>query len=842
MSFFRTALLHWPRQLLGQLLRLSSQIFSRLLLRPVLLPLLRQLIPPLDWRLLIWLLGFALLLTSTRPFWLEALDRQLFRFAASLLPTQSAPDPIDVLSLSPQEMQQLLHDPLADSATTSLVYRLMARPAPVSVVLPELPRSQLFSAERLLRDMPAHSPPHQAWQAREQLRERFLQWLRSPQVYLVQPNAAPYLNLDAHVSEATSATESSTLQELSASEIPTHPSLAVAIGAGSYRLWPLHSATSDSNMQASAAQRQPLLWRHGDVLYPGLVLALLHGSLQAATGAASIEHQGAFHWQPPQTLNHLADRRIYRLNSDGSVYPAYHASAGLTPVLNALDRSQFLQQADQNYLLLISVSGDSTPLQIASSLQSLQSGRYFHSPWWAGLLEKGLIAALMLYALWLMPRFGNGVRILVSVLLLVVLLTTQLGYQITQLRWLPLGIVMQFLILATLLIMLWRRQQQPIEQLQRHHDAMAVQWSQQLVQQHQLDQALAALEPCKTSNEVLDLLYEIGGQHERKRRPAAAAAVYRQLLQRKRRYKDVAKRLKQLEQPQASTQLILAPNLSKTVVIGDAHGQPQFGRYQVESELGRGAMGVVYLGFDPKISRRVAIKTLDYSRYEGDELNAVKARFFREAEAAGRLRHPNIVSVYDVGEDHDLAYIAMDYIEGQPLSDFTSRKAQLPMTEVFSIIADVADALHYAHRESIVHRDIKPANILYHRDSRKVTVTDFGIARILSDQSTQTGEILGSPLYMSPEQILGKKVDKASDIFSLGVTLFQLLASELPFKGDNIAELSRQILQGKPADIRDLCPSLPAGARRIINKALQKDPKDRYRDAAEMANALRNIR
>ena len=842
MSFFRTALLHWPRRLFAQLLRLGSQLFSRLLLHPVLLPLLRRLVPPLDWRLLIWLLGFSLLLSTARPSWLEALDRQLFRFASSLLPSQSTPDRIDVLSLSPTEMQQLLHDPLADTATTSLLYRLLARTAPVAVVLPELPRSQLFSAERLLRDMPAHTPPHQAWQAREQLRARFLQWLASPQVYLVQPDAAPYLNIDAKVSEAVDAAQRSTLQRLSTRDIPTHPTLAVAVGSGTFRLWPLSLHQSDSAADAVAAQPQPLLWRHGDAIYPGIALALLHGSLQSATGAASVDHQAAFHWLPPHTLSHLADRRSYRLNSDGSIYPAYHASTGLAPAVNTLDRQQFLQQPEQNGLLFIGVSGDTTPLQIASTLQSLQSGRYFQSPWWTSLLEKGLIAVLMLYALWLMPKFGNGVRVLVSVLLLLVLLTTQLGYQITQLRWLPLGTVMQFLIFATLLIMLWRRQQQPVERLQQHHDDIAVQWSQQLLQQHQLEQALTVLAPCKTSTEVLDLLYEIGGQHERKRRPAAAAAVYRQLLQRKRRYKDVAKRLKQLEQPQALTTLTLAPNLSKTVVIGDAHSQPQFGRYQVESELGRGAMGVVYLGFDPKISRRVAIKTLDYSRYEGDELNAVKARFFREAEAAGRLRHPNIVSVYDVGEDHDLAYIAMDYIEGQPLSDFTSKKAQLPMTEVFNIIADVADALHYAHRESIVHRDIKPANILYHRDSHKVTVTDFGIARILSDQSTQTGDILGSPLYMSPEQILGKKVDKASDIFSLGVTLFQLLASELPFKGDNIAELSRQIIQGKPADIRDLCPGLPAGARRIINKALQKDPKDRYRDAAEMANALRNVR
>ncbi len=797
-------------------------------------PLLRRMQPPLDWRLLIWLVGLGLLLSPIRPAWLDALDRQLFQVGVSLLPAQPAPRPLDVLALTPAEMQQLLRDPLDSGQSTALVYALTASTRPVALLLPELPRTQPHSAERLLQDTPANEPIHQAWTAREQLRTRLLQWMASPQIFLASPTHSPYLGVDARiVDDAPASADNLPLwQRLAMRDIPDHPTLAAASGAGAFHLWPVATPVVDSSHEASPLTQQ-LLWRHGDGLYQGLVLALVRASTE--DNAAD----SAYHWRAPHQLSLMPTKQNFRLNSDGSFLPAYQTATGTAPVVKEQDLKSFLQSGASTDLLIVGVAGDPALTKLVGGVQSLQSGHYFHSPWWTGVVEKGLLIGLLIYALWLMPKLASGVQLLITILLLLLLATSQIGYQLTQLRWLPLGVTMQFLLLATVLVLLWRRQQQPVEQLQRQHQEIALQWSRHSLQQGQLEQAFDALQHCSSTNDVLEQLYEIGGQHERKRRPAAAVAVYRHLQQRKRRYKDVNKRLQLLEQPQAFAHTTLMPSLSKTVVITDSHSQPQFGRYQVESELGRGAMGVVYLGFDPKISRKVAIKTLDYSRYDGDELVAVKARFFREAEAAGRLRHPNIVSVYDVGEDHDLAYIAMDYVEGQPLSDFTSKKAQLPIAEVCQIIADVADALHYAHGENIVHRDIKPSNILYHRDTGKVTVTDFGIARIVNEQSTQTGEILGSPLYMSPEQILGKKVDKASDIFSLGVTLFQLLTSELPFKGANIAELSRQILQGKPVDIRDLRPGLSASVRRIINKALQKDPGDRYRDAADMASALR---
>jgi serine/threonine protein kinase len=202
----------------------------------------------------------------------------------------------------------------------------------------------------------------------------------------------------------------------------------------------------------------------------------------------------------------------------------------------------------------------------------------------------------------------------------------------------------------------------------------------------------------------------------------------------------------------------------------DASGnveKPMLGRYQIEKELGKGAMGVVYMGRDPKINRVVAIKTMALSQeFEADELVEVKERFFREAETAGRLNHPNIVQMYDAGEEHDLAYIAMEFLKGKDLVPYAKAGNLMPVPRVMSIVARVADALSYAHENNVVHRDIKPANIMYEPESDQVKVTDFGIARITDSSKTKTGMVLGTPSYMSPEQLAGKKIDGRSDLFS----------------------------------------------------------------------------
>jgi serine/threonine-protein kinase len=263
------------------------------------------------------------------------------------------------------------------------------------------------------------------------------------------------------------------------------------------------------------------------------------------------------------------------------------------------------------------------------------------------------------------------------------------------------------------------------------------------------------------------------------------------------------------------------------------------GRYKVLKELGRGAMGLVYLGKDPMIQRFVAIKTLRLDHIDNDDkLQAVKTRFFREAESTGRLSHPNIVTIYDAGEEDDLGYIAMELIEGTPLKQWARKPNLMPVNEVLLTVATVADALDYAHQQGVVHRDIKPANIMLTKD-RVVKVMDFGIATIASSRQTQTNIVVGTPTYMSPEQIAGKKVDGRSDIFSLGIVLFELLTGQLPFTADILSVVLFSIAHHPHPAIQTLRPDLPPMVQEIVDRALQKELAHRYRRAEEFAGALR---
>jgi eukaryotic-like serine/threonine-protein kinase len=263
------------------------------------------------------------------------------------------------------------------------------------------------------------------------------------------------------------------------------------------------------------------------------------------------------------------------------------------------------------------------------------------------------------------------------------------------------------------------------------------------------------------------------------------------------------------------------------------------GRYKVLKELGRGAMGLVYLGKDPTIQRFVAIKTMRLDHIDHDDkLQDVKARFFREAESTGRLSHPNIVTIYDAGEEQDLGYIAMELIEGTSLKQWSRKPNLMPTNEILLTVAVVADALDYAHQQGVVHRDIKPANIMLTKD-RIVKVMDFGIAKLASSSKTQTNVVLGTPMYMSPEQVAGKKVDGRSDIFSLGTVLFELLTGQLPFTADNLPALLFSIAHHPHPAIQTLRPDLPPMVQEIVDRALHKDLPRRYRRAEEFARDLR---
>ena len=247
-------------------------------------------------------------------------------------------------------------------------------------------------------------------------------------------------------------------------------------------------------------------------------------------------------------------------------------------------------------------------------------------------------------------------------------------------------------------------------------------------------------------------------------------------------------------------------------------------------------MGEVYRARDSRLGREVALKVLGESRARDRE---ALERFEREARAASALNHPNIVTIYDAGEEHDLAYIAMEFLKGKDLTGHIKANTLLPPARVLDIIAKSADALEYANSQNVVHRDIKPANIMYEEDSGAIKLTDFGIARITDSSKTKTGMVLGTPSYMSPEQLAGKKVDGRSDLFSLGVTLYQMLAGQLPFQADSMATLMFKIANEPHAALTTLRPELPAAIDAIINKALQKDPEQRYQSGAEFARDVR---
>jgi serine/threonine protein kinase len=265
------------------------------------------------------------------------------------------------------------------------------------------------------------------------------------------------------------------------------------------------------------------------------------------------------------------------------------------------------------------------------------------------------------------------------------------------------------------------------------------------------------------------------------------------------------------------------------------------GRYQIEKQLGKGAMGVVYLGRDTKLDRLVAIKTLPLAlEFEEEELQEATIRFFREASTAGRLEHPNIVSIYDAGEEQEFAYIAMEYLKGGNLVPYTQKDNLLAIEIIIDIMIHAAEALHYAHKNDIIHRDIKPANIMYNSVTNKIKLTDFGIARITDSNNTKTGTILGTPSYMSPEQLSGKPIDHRTDLFSLGVTLYQLLTGELPFQADSMATLMFKITNKAHPNILTIRKDIPLCFKQIIDISLDKTDSKRYQSGAEFANALRD--
>jgi serine/threonine-protein kinase len=264
----------------------------------------------------------------------------------------------------------------------------------------------------------------------------------------------------------------------------------------------------------------------------------------------------------------------------------------------------------------------------------------------------------------------------------------------------------------------------------------------------------------------------------------------------------------------------------------------KIGKYKILGTLGRGGMGIVYKGLDPDIEREVAVKTIRFDALtEGEEKEEMLARFVREAKAAGRLNHPNIITIYDVIRESDLTFIIMQYVDGKSLQELIDSGKRFSPQEVIDLLRPVAAALDFAHRNGIVHRDIKPANILLDKSGRPF-LADFGVARIETSTMTGPGKTIGTLSYMSPEQVLGNPVDHRADLFALGVILYELLTGKKPFAGDNLSTIVYKIVNEEPPQVTEINHSLPRGYEAVIKKALAKSPDDRYQSGRELVEAL----
>jgi len=599
---------------------------------------------------------------------------------------------------------------------------------------------------------------------------------------------------------------------------------------------------------------EPLVLAHFDQLYPSLSLLLAAQSLNLGVADIKVElGRGVSLANLRITTDPKLQMHTY-FYKDRDGRPAFPVDSffdvysGKIPVEKYRDKIVLIgpTAAGLGSTSVTPISPAMAPvLTLAHAVSSILREDFFIVPAWAIWVEYGAYLLIALYLIVVLPRLGAGMGALVTAVLLVALLGAHFGLMTFKGMWLQLMLPMTLLLVGHLLLTTKRflvteagKVKSDAESAESNRNlALAFQG------QGRLDEAWDRFRRVPMDERLMENVYNLALDFERKRQFNKAEAVYRYIAEHNVKFRDVAQKLARAKQ------------LSETVILGGTTGggrtntsimtadtveKPMLGRYQVEKELGKGAMGVVYQGRDPKIGRIVAIKTMALAQeFEPDELADVRERFFREAETAGRLNHPNIVTIFDAGEEHDLAYIAMEFLKGHDLTPYTKPGKLMPPRAAISIVARVADALGYAHRQQIVHRDIKPANIMYEAESDTVKVTDFGIARITDSSKTKTGMVLGTPSYMSPEQLAGKRIDGRSDLFSLSVMLYQLLSGRLPFEGESMAQLMYKIANEPAPDIRTVNPNLPPALSAFIARAMAKDVSARLQTGEEFAAALR---
>jgi serine/threonine-protein kinase len=476
----------------------------------------------------------------------------------------------------------------------------------------------------------------------------------------------------------------------------------------------------------------------------------------------------------------------------------------------------------------------------ANVLQNILNGKALSRPAWTFGLEAAVILYFGIFVSFILPRVRARIGLLITALSLVPWCGVAVFLLFRSGIWLMAASPSVFLLFGYALSTArhYSRRRAAREESFESSKELGLTFQ----GQGMLDLAFEKFMKCPADDPaVKELLYNLGLDFERKRMPNKAVTVY-QYIRKGGKFKDIDERIAGYEGAGLSAVLSVGgPKHDSTIALSAGGTFPTLGRYEVLEEIGRGAMGTVYRGRDPKINRDVAIKTLPFEGIEEGELEEVKKRFFQEAEAAGRLAHPNIMTIHDAGEEHDLAFIAMELLKGRTLSEHCTRENLLAVGDVLRVASAVATALDYAHQNGVVHRDIKPSNIML-LESGEVKVTDFGIARIVASSQTYTGMILGTPYYMSPEQVAGGGVEGPSDLFSLGIVFYELLAGDKPFLGESIAAVMHNISKCSYVPLRKTVSRVPKCCENIAEKLLSKSLRKRYKTGAAVVEDIEQCR